>query len=226
MCELLHTHRAARAVYRCSRSENGPSRSIRHSQPNGRETMFRTKAIVLAFGLAALATPTVSQGAPPGGVSGQVTVTNPDTSPVPTTVLNPAASPVPTNPVQIPYQETQSTGESVSYSLPDSLHYRQIQSASCIVSAANGTSSPAPGHWVGLSIQPKNFPPNSSSNVLFSFQLSPVTGSNPSAYISNTSLNAFVHSDDNFGGPLLSLLGPVTGDLLSCTLSGFDIPIQ
>ena len=202
--------------------------------------MFRTKAIVLAFGLAALATPTFSQAAPPGGVNGQVTVTNPDTSPVPTTVLNPATSPVPTtvlnpatspvptSPVQIPYQETQSAGASgsVSYSVPDSLHYRQIQSISCIVSAANGTSSPAPGHWVGLSIQPKKFPSNSSSNVVFDFQLSPVTGANPIVYISNTSLNAFVHSDDNFGGPFLSLNGPGGGDLLTCTLSGFDIPIQ
>ena len=181
--ELLHNHRAV--VYRCSGSENGPSRSIRHSQPNGRETMFRTKAIVLAFGLAALATPTFSQAAPPGGVNGQVTVTNPDTSPVPTTVLNPATSPVPTtvlipatspvptSPVQIPYQETQSAGASgsVSYSVPDSLHYRQIQSISCIVSAANGTSSPAPGHWVGLSIQPKNFHPtlHPTSFLIFSF---------------------------------------------------------
>ncbi len=189
--------------------------------------MFRTKTIALAFGLAALATPTFSQGAPPGGVSGQVTVTNPDTSPVPTTVLNPATSPVPTSPVQIPYQENQSTSPSgsVSYSLPDSLHYRQIQSISCILGAANGATSPTPGQWVNLSIQPKRFPTNSSSNVIFSIQLSPVTGSNPIVYIANTSLNAFVRSDDNFQ-PLLSLLGPVAGDQLSCTLSGFDIPIQ
>ena len=64
--------------------------------------MFRTKAIVFAFGLAALATPTFSQGAPPGGVSGQVTVTNPDTSPVPTTVLNPATAPALTSSVDDP----------------------------------------------------------------------------------------------------------------------------
>lgn len=73
-----------------------------------REIMLRAKAILLALGLAALATPSSAQGAPPGGVSGQVTVINPATSPVPTHVLNPATAPALTSsvddPGRTPYQ--------------------------------------------------------------------------------------------------------------------------
>ena len=64
--------------------------------------MFRTRAIVLALGLAALATPTFAQGQGGQGGTSQVTVTNPATSPVPITVLNPATLPALTSSIDDP----------------------------------------------------------------------------------------------------------------------------